>query len=55
MKEEDLHRLLLRRLGLDSAIREQRITVLTGDWDAIRRVASVLAPAPWVYHHLDYI
>jgi GNAT superfamily N-acetyltransferase len=55
MKEEDLHRLLLRRLDLDSAIREQRITVRTGDWDSIRRVASTLTPAPWVYHHLDYI
>ena len=55
MKEGDLHRLLLRRLDLDSAIRQQRVTVRTGDWDSIRRVASVLAPAPWVYHHLDYI
>jgi len=55
MKEEDLHRLLLRRLDLDSAIREQRITVRTGDWDSIRRVASALTPAPWIYHHLDYI
>src|SRR5204862_237954 len=50
MKEGDLHRLLLRRLDLDSAIRQQRVTVRAGDWDSIRRVASVLAPAPWVYH-----
>jgi GNAT superfamily N-acetyltransferase len=55
MKEGDLHRLLLRRLDLDSAIRQQRVTVRTGDWDSIRRVARVLAPTPWVYHHLDYI
>ena len=55
MKESDLHRLLLRRLGLETAVREQRVTVRTGGWDQIRRVASVLAPIPWVYHHLDYV
>jgi GNAT superfamily N-acetyltransferase len=55
MKEDDLHRLLLRRLDLVSAVREQRVTVRGGGWDQVRRVASVLAPVPWVYHHLDYV
>jgi GNAT superfamily N-acetyltransferase len=55
MKESDLHRLLLRRLDLEPALREQHVTVRTGGWDHIRRVASVLAPIPWIYHHLDYV
>jgi GNAT superfamily N-acetyltransferase len=55
MKESDLHRLLLRRLDLESAVHEQRVTVRLGGWDSIRRVASVLSPVPWVYHHLDYV
>lgn len=55
MKEETLERLLFARLDLAAAVREQRVTVRDGDWALIRPVGEVLAPAPWVYHHLDDI
>ncbi len=55
MKEELLHRLLLRRLDLEAAVREQVVTVREGGREQVRAVAKVLAPVPWVYHHLDYI
>ena len=55
MKEETLHRLLLARVDLQAAVREQRVTVRAGDWDLLSRVAAILQPVPWVYHHLDYI
>ena len=55
MKDDDLHRLLLRRLDLASAIGEQRVTVREGSAEQVRRAAAALAPIPWVYHHLDYI
>jgi GNAT superfamily N-acetyltransferase len=55
MKEDELHRLLLRRFDLEVAVRAQRVTVRAGGWDQVRRLARVLAPAPWIYHHMDYI
>ncbi|HEU5432359.1 MAG TPA: hypothetical protein VFU81_11895, partial [Thermomicrobiales bacterium] len=55
MKEDELHRLLLRRFDLDAALREQRVTVRDGSHAQASRVASVLAPVQWVYQHLDYI
>ena len=55
MKEETLHRLLLARVDLEAAVREQRVTVRAGGWDLVGQVAAILQPVPWVYHHLDYI
>ena len=55
MKEETLHRLLLARVDLQAAVREQRVTVRAGGWDLVGQVAAILQPVPWVYHHLDYI
>jgi hypothetical protein len=55
MKEETLHRLLLARVDLQAAVREQRVTVRAGGWDLVGQVATILQPVPWVYHHLDYI
>ncbi|HEX5499227.1 MAG TPA: hypothetical protein VFX03_08375, partial [Thermomicrobiales bacterium] len=55
MKEDAFHRLLLRRLDLQAAIGEQRVTLRAGDRNRVRRVAEILSPTPWVYQHLDYI
>jgi GNAT superfamily N-acetyltransferase len=55
MKEDDLHRLLLRRLDLEAAVREQRVTVREGNRKKVLRLARVLTSVPWVYHHLDYV
>lgn len=55
MKEATLHRLLLARVDLAAAVREERVTVRDGDWTLVERIGEVLRPAPWVYHHLDYI
>ncbi len=55
MKEEVLHRLLLARLDLEAAVREQHVTVREGTWSLVSRVAAALRPATWVYQQMDYI
>jgi GNAT superfamily N-acetyltransferase len=55
MKESTLHRLLLAREDLSALVRRQYVTVRSGDADAIAAVSAALAPAPWIYHHLDYV
>jgi hypothetical protein len=55
MKEGTLHRLLLARVDLGELVRRQRVTVRVGDLDAVDSISEALAPAPWVYHHLDYV
>jgi GNAT superfamily N-acetyltransferase len=55
MKRETLHRLLLARDDLAALVRVQRVTVLRGDAGDVDALARALAPAPWAYHHLDYI
>jgi hypothetical protein len=55
MKEAMLHQLLLARVDLLAAVRDERITVQEGDWDLVQQIGEILHPVPWVYHHLDYI
>jgi GNAT superfamily N-acetyltransferase len=55
MKEGTLNRLLLARLDLGALVRRQRVTVRVGDLDAVDSISAALAPAPWAYHHLDYV
>lgn len=55
LKEPMLSRLLMRRLDVAAAVREERITLdgaRPGDAEAI---AQALPPCPWVYHHIDYL
>jgi GNAT superfamily N-acetyltransferase len=55
MKEATLHRLLLARVDLSALVRRQYVTVRVGDLDAVNTISRALAPAPWAYHHLDYL
>ena len=55
MKEATLHRLLLARVDLGRLVRSQHVTVRLGELDAVETISRALAPAPWVYHHLDYV
>lgn len=54
MKEHDLARLLLCRLDLLEAVREERVTVVGTREDA-EAVAQAFPFSPWDYQDLDYI
>lgn len=53
LKEDMLARLLVRRLDMAVALREERITLqgaVPGDVEAL---AEALRPCPWVFHEID--
>ena len=55
MKDDVLTRLLLARLDVPSALREERITAYGADPGLLRQIAAALPFCPWIYHHLDDI
>ena len=55
MKDDVLTRLLLARLDVPSALREERITAYGADPGLLRQITAALPFCPWIYHHLDDI
>ncbi len=55
MKEDALTRLLLARLDLVSAVRQELVTVAGAQEGDVEAIARALPFAPWVYHQIDYI
>ena len=55
MKEPDLARLLLCRLDLVAAVKEERVTVVAAEPGDLEAVAEAFPYSPWDYHALDYI
>ncbi len=55
MKEPDLARLLMCRLDLLCAVREERVTVAGARPGDVEVLAEALPFSPWDYHELDYI
>ena len=55
MKEDGLARLLLCRLDLAAALREERVTVFPREADLIAALCRIFRPAPWVYLQTDYV
>ncbi|NPV07646.1 MAG: GNAT family N-acetyltransferase [Anaerolineae bacterium] len=55
MKEDSLTRLLLSRLDLMAAVRQDLVTVVGGNDREVDAISRALPLAPWAYHHLDYI
>ena len=55
MKDDILTRLLLSRIDLVSAVKQELVTVVKGDVNDIREVAYSLPYTPWEHHEIDYI
>ena len=55
MKDDILTRLLLSRVDLVNAVKQELVTVVKGDMKDIREVAYSLPYTPWEYHEIDYI
>ncbi len=55
MKEEALTRLLLARLDLESAARQELVTAVGAGPADIAAIARALPFAPWAHHYIDYI
>lgn len=55
MKDDILTRLLLSRLDLVSAVKQEMVTVVGGDMNDIRDIAYSLPYTPWEHHDIDYI
>jgi len=54
MKDDILTRLLLSRVDLVSAVKQELVTVVKGDMNDVREVAYSLPYTPWEYHEIDY-
>jgi len=55
MKDDILTRLLLSRIDILSAVKQELITVVKGEMNDIRELALSLPYTPWEYHEIDYI
>jgi hypothetical protein len=55
MKEPDLARLLLCRMDVLGAVREERVTVVGARPGDLEALAQAFPFSPWDYHALDYI
>lgn len=55
MKDETLTRLLLCRIKLDEALKDERITVINMDDKILKALKNSFPFTPWVYHTIDYI
>jgi GNAT superfamily N-acetyltransferase len=55
MKEDTLTRLLLSRLDLVSAVKQEFVTVVEGGMKEIKEIAKSLPCASWEHQQIDYI
>jgi len=55
LKEHMLSRLLMRRLDVEHAATEERITLCGAEPGDAEAIADALDPCPWVYHPVDYL
>jgi len=55
MKDDTLTRLLLSRLDLEAAVRQELVTAIGATPDDIREIAKSLPFTPWEYHQTDYL
>ena len=55
MKDETLTRLLLSRIDLLSAVKEERITVHSGSETLLKEIAKALPFARWTYQDIDFL
>jgi hypothetical protein len=55
LKEHMLARLLMRRLDLRSAVREERVTLHNGTAADADALSEALSPCPWAFQQVDYL
>ena len=55
MKDETLTRLLLSRIDVLSAIKEERITLHSGSEVLVKEIAKALPFAKWTYQEIDFL
>jgi len=53
LHEQTLSRLLMRRLNVAQAVREERIAITGALQSDIDALTEALSPCPWIYHEVD--